>query len=383
MDQKNTSKSVAQSYALLALCARAEGHSVFYEQLASQIEQFSAWHTLPGQAALHGMGPLLWHHLRQAKIDIPAETELTLRGLYLRERTLNQAHMLTLVEMQNIFAQSDIHPLVLKGLALAYKYYPDPALRPVSDIDLLLKKDDVLPAMRALKQAGYHIKLPNSNLQILPSELTAHSPSRNGISTYIELHHYDPKHRLHTDFIHDEELKDFSEAPQILTINGCDIHIPSPTDMLHYVTKHMVRHLFVSSVDIPLPLKWSADILSVVEYHAEEIDWADIQRTDSPFLRRLEVLYSQTPLLEKYQDLIPVRKIDPPLGINQYPALPDWKRIGLWRTFWLSFQTPSAWWLRLYYGTDEQGVFWYGQIVYRLRALRWILRTTIRRIFFR
>jgi len=369
---------MSQTYRLLALCARAEGHPIFYEQLKRQIEQFTAWDELPSQAEIFGMGPLLWHHLRQAGISIPLETERTLRGIYLRERALNQAHTLTLVEVQTLLAQSGIQPLVLKGLALAYKYYPEPALRPVSDIDLLLKKDDVLPALHILDEAGYRVNFPDSGLSILPNELTADSPSHDDLSTHLEFHHYDPEHRRLNDHSRDDELTGFDDPPQELTIEDCSVYAPSPIDTLRYVERHMVRHLFEARADKPLPLKWCADIVSLVEYHAEEIDWPEFQRNNPAFLNRLTVLYSLTPLPEKCVGLIPVKKSEPPAGSNQYPsgwpqqAFPDWKRVGLWRFIWLTFQPPSTWWLRLYYGIDEQGVFWYGQVIYRLRVL-WLM----------
>jgi len=378
---------MSQTYRLLALCARAEGHPIFYEQLKNQVGQFTAWEELPAQAEIFGMGPLLWHHLRQAGISIPLETERTLRGMYLRERALNQAHTLALVEVQTLLAQSDIRPLVLKGLALAYKYYPDPALRPVSDIDLLLKKDDILPALQILDEAGYRVNFPDSGLSILPNELTADSPSHDGVSTHLEIHHYDSDHRRLNDYSHDDELTGFEDLPQELTINGCVVYTPSPMDTLRYVERHMVRHLFEARADKPLPLKWSADIVSLVECHAEEIDWPELQRNNPAFLNRLGVIYSLTPLPEKCDGVIPVKKSEPPAGWNQYPAgwpqqaFPNWKRVGFWRFIRLTFQSPSEWWLRLYYGIDEKMVFWSGQVAYRLRVFWLMVWGVLRRVF--
>jgi len=376
-----------QTYRLLALCARAEGHPLFYEQLNCQIEQFTAWDELPAQAEIFGIGPLLWHHLRQAEISIPSETERTLRGMYLRERALNQAHTRTLVELQSLLGQAGIQALILKGLAIAYKYYPDPALRPVSDIDLLLKKEDMLSTLHILGDAGYRVNFPDSGLNILPNELTADSPSHDGVSTHLEFHHYDPNHRRLNDYSHDNELTGFDEPPQVLMINDCPVYTPSPMDTLRYVERHMVRHLFESRTDKPLPLKWSADIISMVEYHAEEIDWVEIQRDKTAFLNRLAVLYSLTPLPEKYKNVIPVNMNEPPTGVNQYPAgwpqqaFHNWKQVGSWRFIWFTFKPPSAWWLRLYYGTNEGSEFWYGQVVYRLRVLRVMLWGVLRHIF--
>lgn len=90
-------------YRLLSICARAEGHPLLYEQLNAQLRGFTAWKDLPAQAELHGMAPLLWHHLRQSGFSIPPETEQALRGSYLRQRYFTQAHTRVLLEITALF----------------------------------------------------------------------------------------------------------------------------------------------------------------------------------------------------------------------------------------------------------------------------------------
>ena len=378
--------SLNQTYRLLALCARAEGHTLFYEQLNRLLLDFTAWDALPAQAELHGMGPLLWHHLQKTDIAIPVETQRSLRALYLRHRALNQAHFHALAELLKLFEQANICPLVLKGLALAYQYYPDPALRPVGDIDLLLKQSDVLLALHLLEAAGYRVNLPNPNLRLLPKELTAYSPYHNGVSTHIELHHYNLEHKTFNDNSPDNEFKDFIQPPQLLMIDGCAIYTSSPMDTLRYLNRHMIQHLYAARVDKPLSLKWSADIINLVERHAGSMDWSEFQRRDPAFLRRLAVLYSLTPLPEMYEKVIPIEKIKHPPGLDQYPGgwpqwpFPNWKRVGFWRYLWRTFSTPSIWWLCLCYGTDEQSSFWYGQVLHRLRVLKLMLWALVRRV---
>jgi hypothetical protein len=142
MDSKNDSTKVDPIYRLLSLCARAQGHPAFHAQLKQQVSVFTAWEELPAQAEANGMSGLLLYHLQSAGVFIPQEIERTLKALHLRCRAYNQIHERALIEILSLFNQAGIQPLLLKGLALAYLYYPDPALRPVGDIDLLLKKED-------------------------------------------------------------------------------------------------------------------------------------------------------------------------------------------------------------------------------------------------
>ncbi|MBI5962599.1 MAG: nucleotidyltransferase family protein [Chloroflexi bacterium] len=387
MDQTNHS-GLDQTYRLLALCARAESHPSMVEQLSRQVEAFTSWQELPIQAELHGMAPLLWHHIRKSGISIPLKTRQTLEGLYLRHRIFNQAHTLILLEVSSLFEQAGIRALVLKGLALAHQYYPDPALRPVSDIDLLLKQADVLPALDLLAGAGFRVDSPRASrtLNLLSKELTADSPLRDGISTHVELHHYDPRQRTLNDNIPDNEFIGFDAPPHTLTIGERVVYTPAPMDTLNYLCRHLQRHLFEGTANKPLQLKWVADIVSFIEHHAETMDWDYLRRRDKAFLERLEVFYSLTPLPERYAKIIPVRNIAPPSGLNQYPKgwpqqrVQKWRQVGVLQFLELTFSPPSRWWLRLYYGINERSCFWYGQIFHRIRIFRLMLWALIRKI---
>jgi hypothetical protein len=379
------------TYRLLALCARAEGNPTFYKQLTDQLRTYTAWDELPAQAEIHGMAPLLWHHIRKADISIPEETHLLLGGLYLRHRLQNQIHANVLMEIMEILQSAGIQPLVLKGLALAYEYYPDPALRPISDIDLLFKQDEILPALSLLADAGFDADLPSPTLKRLPKELTAVSPPRDRVRVNVELHHYDPNGRSMVDHSLDDEFMGFSAQPHSVKVNNGFIFVPDPLNTLDYLIRHLLRHLFVATASIPLPLKWIADIISLAEHHAETINWSQ----DPALLNRLEVLYSLTPLPENLVNVIPIRQIEPPDGAGQYPqgwpqeVNPQWKQFGflyyMRRTLTSpsyirhTLSAPSNWWLRLYYGIDDASVFWYGQVVYRLQVLKMIPWKLIRK----
>lgn len=386
MDQTNNS-GIDQTYRLLALCARAESHPSMVEQLSRQVEVFTSWQELPAQAELHGMAPLLWHHIHQAGIPIPQQTEQTLKGLYIRHRILNQAHTHVLLEINSLFQQAGIHALVLKGLALAHQYYPDPALRPVSDIDLLLKQVDVLPALDLLAGAGFRVDSPRAlrTLNLLPKELTADSPLKNGISTHVELHHYASRQRSLNDNTPYNEFIGFDAPPHVLMIGECVVYTPAPMDTLNYLCRHLKRHLFEGNINKPLQLKWIADIVSFVEHRAETMDWDYLRRRDKAFLERLEVFYSLTPMLGRYIKIIPVTNIVSPSGLNQYPKgwpqqrVQKWRQVGALKFLRLTFSVPSKWWLRLYYGINERSCFWYGHIIHRMRIFKLILQALIRR----
>jgi hypothetical protein len=341
---------------------------------------FKNWQELPAQAELHGMSALLWHHIGNAGIEIPQETARTLRGLYLRHRLNNQIHARVLLEVLSILQTRDIQPVVLKGLGLAYEYYPDPALRPMSDIDLLLKQADVLPALTLLADAGFEVELPSQNSRRLPKQLQAISPQLDGIFVTVELHHYDPQGRSLVDNSPDDEFIELDTPPHAVEIKDIGrFYVPDAIDTLYYLLRHIKQHLFWATAPLPLPLKWTADVISLVEHQANDIDWKKVKQGKNRLLNQLEIFYCLTPMPEHLKDIIPVQPIQPPSGINQYSeGWPQWvfpkdnqsKWMSYFTHLWNTFTHPSNWWLQLYYGIDSNSTFIYGQFVYRLQIIK-------------
>ena len=387
MDPKNNS-NIEQCYRLLATCARAENHPLMNEQLRQQVVEFTAWDELPGQAELHGMGPLLWHHLKKANLSVPLETQRIISGLYLRHRRWNEANAQTVLAITSLLEKVGIRAILLKGLGLAYEYYPDPAMRPSSDIDLLLKTDEILPALDLLKDAGFRILTPQTWISdLLPREIKILPPLSTGLVVPIELHHHDPRHRAARAYKQDDEFECFNKLSHSISIENKMVRVPDAMDTLEFLYRHFRRHLLLATVEKPIQLKWMADIVTVVEHHSTEMDWQTVKENNPALVRYLEFFYSLSPLPENLRDSIPVRQMPVPLGFSKYPQgwpqykLRDWKQYGLFRFVWLTFARPPDWWLSLYYGIDEQYYFLYGQVIYRLQVLSMIFWTLAGRFF--
>jgi Uncharacterised nucleotidyltransferase len=106
----------------------------------------------------HRIGPLLWRALETAgSLDFLGRTRRWLsdiaelhrvEGLLLLPRAVSMAlSPLTHVGLQ---------PVVFKGAALADRY-PEPGLRPMEDIDLLLPREQIAEAIQALVKEGWRV----------------------------------------------------------------------------------------------------------------------------------------------------------------------------------------------------------------------------------
>ncbi len=64
-------------------------------------------------------------------------------------------HERTLRELQDVFARSSIAWTTIKGASYAWSLYPEPAQRPMSDMDLIVPASQFARAIEALQAVGY------------------------------------------------------------------------------------------------------------------------------------------------------------------------------------------------------------------------------------
>jgi hypothetical protein len=101
-----------------------------------------------------GIGPLLGYWAEEGLLDAPGETGAMLalhldQGRKRAERSKSRA-----CEIVAALENSGVPVVVLKGGHTAYCYFPEPAVRPASDLDLLVPMDSAAQAEGALARAG-------------------------------------------------------------------------------------------------------------------------------------------------------------------------------------------------------------------------------------
>jgi hypothetical protein len=117
----------------------------------------AAWEVARWATQVHGIGPLLAERLRHSEAWSLLATEFT---TYLEEqyRLNGQRTALLLGELQALCEAAEQRGVVLvplKGAALASHFYTDPALRPLADLDLLIRPQDGSVLDELLLTLGY------------------------------------------------------------------------------------------------------------------------------------------------------------------------------------------------------------------------------------
>lgn len=114
----------------------------------------AAWQTFQLASRVHGVAPLL----RKKLAAVPWLDEFGQTWLDEQYQLNGQrlARMQTeLQEILALFNRRQIPLLPLKGSVLAPLYYPDPAMRPMADLDVLIRPADFAASARLLVELGY------------------------------------------------------------------------------------------------------------------------------------------------------------------------------------------------------------------------------------
>ena len=100
---------------------------------------------------------------------------------------LAAAQRVEVVRVLDALASAGVRPLLLKGIALASRHYPDPALRPRADTDLLIppnRRDDVA---RVLAQIGY-TESTGIKGDFVSYQSTWSREDERGVASHLDVH---------------------------------------------------------------------------------------------------------------------------------------------------------------------------------------------------
>jgi hypothetical protein len=276
----------------------------------------------------------------------------------------NRVRGRVLAEILDAFQVAGIPILVLKGAALAYLVYPEPGLRPMRDVDVLVSPAQVRQAQALLGELGFNAPPPSHTLPA--KHLLAAKRWGEGLQVTVELHH-----NLYANSSPNTELEALRSAAMPLTIEGVTAHTLGYEAMLEHIYQHMRVNLLLDS----LRLIWLADMVSLAERFAAEIDWPRVP----PALRNTMALcHWFTPLTEELLRTASLNPGHPPQGIGRefegWPryALAAQRHKGYGGILRDSF-FPAEWWLRFYYGLPSGPALWWSRWVrHPLHILRWV-----------
>lgn len=255
-------------HGLLLCCARTN----VSPRVAARLRELAVanidWDYLFLLARRHAVVPLLYlqlnHHAREL---VPPENQRHLKQQYQENSARNTVLTAELCRLIGLFREAGIEAIPYKGPVLSLFAYGDRSLRRFVDLDVIVKKNDVLKTREILLAEGY---VPSKSLSLDQQELllrTQHNLqfSRENRRWIIELH-WEVAPHLFASTVSAEEL-----WQNLITIDvdGTQLNGLAADDLLYSLCIHGSRHLWER-------LSWICDVAELIARH--RFDWTTLLR---------------------------------------------------------------------------------------------------------
>lgn len=360
---------------LLLLCSRIDGNADFYQRVASLAGQPLNWTHLLKQAQIHGLEPLLYRHLKRAGVTLSPELQMQLQGAYLQHRHANRIRAQTLAEILACYQEAGIEAVVVKGAVLAHLIYPEPGLRPMSDLDILVKPQQARDAQQLLLELGFAGAMPPPG-DLPDKHLPLATRVTAGVAVHIEVHH----NLFNVYLPASMTLDDVTPTPFTLP-SGFTAMMPTAEQMLWHVCRHIQFH---TNVWKPLRLIWVVDVVALAEHCADTINWAELATRYPLVLNMLSLFHHISPLSERLQAHLRLGRAPAGIGVSfegwPHQSLASQRHkgyVGILKDTLI----PSEWWLRLFYGLDSVTPLWsYRWLRHPLHMGRWLVHYALGRM---
>ena len=232
------------------------------------------WSVLLEKARREGVSAVIFHNLRRQGLadQIPTEILSALSQDYHANLKRNLSIIGALRVVLSAFQKSTVSCIVLKGIYLAECIYPNIAMRGMSDVDLLVRKEDLRKADACLSSLGY---APRDSTVAL----AMHNPA--GYLTSLEYRRDPPSplnlhlhwHLVNTSvpataFIRGIDLDRIWERAACISLADSTALALCPEHLIVYLCEHALRvgHSFDRLILI-------CDLFFTVKALEDTIDW--------------------------------------------------------------------------------------------------------------
>ena len=259
---------------LLLYCCRTEigdkGEDALIEIQRNKID----WDCFLEKTRGEGVSPLAFLRLPKIVInkdDIPRYVAERLKQGYYLNATKNALIFKELGRVLETFKKTGLQVIVLKGAALAETVYGNLALRPMSDVDLLVKKEDLYHIDEQLKILGYFSSDRAVNdIDFSSTYLTTldyRSSFKNFPSFHIHWHFVNSTipNEYYTKNIKMEDIWQDAEKTNIANV---ETWVMAPHHLLIHLSEHALR--VTHSLG---KLSFFCDINEAINFYQERLDW--------------------------------------------------------------------------------------------------------------
>jgi hypothetical protein len=258
--------------------------------LARALESTTDWDGLAREAREHGLFTLLVHDCDRAGVSVPVTIREDSDRLH-AIASVWHAHLLAALDaLGQIFAEANERVVALKGPLLGERIYPEGALRPSVDLDLLVAENDLGRAVAALERAGWEADAGPT--AVYARQHHHHLQLRREGQPPLELHF-----RARVAFGTVMPAADLvARSTGVTSTHGRGLRILAPEDEVVYLAVHATAHGFTR-------LMWLYDLKLLCR--ASEIDWRVVVERARSVRMLTAVAFACTMLRERLSVAVP------------------------------------------------------------------------------
>ena len=267
---------------LLLHCVQASISGDIGDKIKDDISIPLNWEEVLAAASWHGIAPVLYRSLTNvSNSGIPKEVMDQLRAAYHGNLARNMYLYAELKGILEALREKDVEVIVLKGAALAKTVYGDIGLRPMGDIDLLVKKEDLPHAEKIMSGLGYlfhgnePIEWYRENHQHI-----SYVHSEKNILVEIHWHIANESHPSLISIMENDIIEGWWEGAKTIEFSGSKALILCPDDLIIHLSLHFLKHRFTSQNGLfssKGALIQLCDIFQTLRHYGEEIDWVRLK----------------------------------------------------------------------------------------------------------
>lgn len=337
------------------------------------------WQALIDATEANGLSPLLYWHLQTLDIQRPALIDKLLKALMVRHRRAHQIRSQALIEILNAYQQAGIEVLLLKGVALAHLIYPDPSLRPMGDIDLLVSVADTASAQQALRDIGYAAAEYQQGYLSSHHHLPTATRTDAGMSIQVEVHHNALSGDVRASLAWHDLSKPVQHFDLMYTTEDETIALSAQTFNHADTLRHLCHHTFEPAERIKLIS--IVDLITYAHHFRHDIDWLALQHRYPFVINTLRCVHFLCPLPAALTETAPTL-LSPPdcptpdgLGKGFMPL----SKVLAAETTWIQkvrqLLRPSPWWMHVFYHVaPENSLALTRWVRHPWQLSKWLLR---------
>ncbi|UCH23596.1 MAG: nucleotidyltransferase family protein [Deltaproteobacteria bacterium] len=211
-----------------------------FPQLTANIN----WRSLREAMRQEGLAGIVYPYLKDE--DVPASELEKIQNSYHSLAAQNIIHLHALKHLEDVMGPEKIEIMTLKGASLLSQIYPSVGLRPMEDLDLMVRPDDRERFVQLLKHSGYQQNSKRSN-------------SFTKGDVVIDLH----THALNTDRIQSREdlfpggMDPIWESSIPWGADSRWVRRPGDVDNILLLSQHFLKHYYSRLI-------WLEDIYRLV-----------------------------------------------------------------------------------------------------------------------